>query len=383
MQLDVVPQKPQLRCSSLPLFFTCAPAVLNPDGLQAFETENEPATLGTAVHGLCETAVRTGTYDIRPFKQRFADEDYKRAGKLMQNFAHVWAEASKVMKEPLLEQEVIVDIGPMVLTGHIDVMYVDAAKKRAYIMDYKTGRQHENHFHQMAGYAYGVWVNRLNRHDEARVFVTAVYLEDTTVTPYEFSADDLVAWENELKIQTRNRAYVVGRKCFGCKLNTECPAYTKFVSSSIRLLAGKGHPETVADWKGLTPEARGQLMDRVYVLEKAIDRLKTSLRNAVRSAGALDVGNGKEYTIVEEKNEFLDPVLARRVLAKTLPLPLINRLSRISLVDALAAVVARAPKGVKAKAREAAYEKLDEAGAVIRNKSSKMFLRPIKEQKLR
>lgn len=368
-----------IRCSSLPLFMTCGNAILNPDNLIPVEQENEAAEAGTIVHAMTEQYALTGTYDLGRVKQRVKPEDYDRAGKLMRNFATVWDSIKKYMPNPKVEVALGVTLGAnLELTGHIDLLQTNNTD--AYLLDYKTGRVHENHFHQMAGYAYMVWVNA-GQPQKYTVYASIVYLEDQTVTPYAFTPKDLLDWAGEVEAQWAKSSYTVGRKCAGCKLQGACPAYRAFAQGSAQVFADNFQVGPDA-WASLKPEEAGEIMDRLYVVEKAADRVKLTLRNHVRSKGPVDVGDGKEYVVVEESNEFLDPVKARKVLTKYLPLPLINRLSRINLDETLTAVAARTSKGNRMKARDTLYAAFAKAGAIVKSHSSRMWRRPKQEKQL-
>jgi CRISPR/Cas system-associated exonuclease Cas4 (RecB family) len=209
----------------MPMFMTCTNAVLNPDQLQRIETENETSLLGTLVHGLSENLVKLGSYDILTLKQRLNEEDYERAHLLMHNFLGIWREASQYMIEPQTELALEAELSHFHLTGNIDAVSFNSDK--TFILDYKTGRQHEDHYHQMAGYAYLAWAKQ-GKPTPHVVYVTTVYLEDKAVTPYTFTAEDLVAWEKEVAKQLMQQRYTAGRKCAFCTLQDSCPAYRSF-----------------------------------------------------------------------------------------------------------------------------------------------------------
>jgi hypothetical protein len=316
-------------------------------------------------------------------KQRLAPEDYDRAGRLMRNFLDVFAETKKHMPSP--QTEVFLQAGlyeGLMLTGHIDLLQMKPTE--AFLIDYKTGRQHEDHFQQMAGYAYLVWTRAGGEGpppEKFTVYASVVYLEDKAITSYEFDVPRLRAWLEEVRLQVDAVRYTAGRKCAGCRLQGSCPAYRDYAKGAVAVFTDDF---TVGDsvWDALTPDERGELMDRIYVVEKAADRVKLALRNHVRKHGPLDVGGNKEYTVVEEKIEFLDPAKARQVLVKVLPPSILNRLCRINLDEALTAYQNRAAKGTKTDARKKLYATLDKAGAIVRSATSRMWRRQKGDRKM-
>lgn len=366
--------KPAIRSSSLPLFMVCTNAVLNPDKIVPVESENEAALGGTLVHDLCEKLVKTGEYDLKPLKQRLPEAEYDRASMLMSNFLVVWREASLVMKKPLTEIAIAVETVRLTLTGTIDAVDWHSFPRTAYILDYKTGRQHENHYHQMAGYAYLVWANQ-GYQSNYTVHVTTVYLEDLTITNYTFTAAILLEWWDEVIKQLEQPRYTAGRKCAMCSINGGCPGYRNYTAGAIQVFNDENAiPGSV--WHDLTPEQRGEIVDRMYVIEKAIGRIKLSLRNTVKQYGNVDVGDGKEFTLVKSTEKSLNAAKALPVLTKRLGAGIVKSLSRIPLDDMLAAYAARAAKGMKTKARQQLFEELDKAGAVVRSDTERMWRRP-------
>lgn len=355
------------------MLMTCTNSIVNPDNLQRVETENETALLGTLVHALCQKLVETGSYDLGELRQRLNEADFDRASTLFNNFLSVWRAASVHMRRPETEHGFHVEMSHAFLTGHIDVRHVDPA--RAFILDYKTGRVHEDHYHQMAAYAFGTWVGA-GRPKPYVVYVTSVYLEDNSVKPYEFTAEQLEEWEREVATQLLQQRYTVGRKCSHCTLQDTCPAYAVYARNARQFLLDRGENLPAPTWEAMTPEDRGAISDAMYVLEKAIDRAKLGLRNLVKSKGAVDTGDGKEYVLVEQEEKQVNFKLALPVLLKRIGQDAVERNGRLPLDAVLTEMAARAPKGKKTVARKELFEELDKAGAIVRSKTTKMWRRP-------
>lgn len=357
---------------------TCSNGLLNPDKLLRVESENEAAVLGTLVHALCESTIKTGHYDLEGLRQRVGDEDHARAAMLFNNFLTMWKQAARYMTDPITEYGFKAELRNVIITGHIDVHHVDAS--RAFVIDFKTGRQHEDHYHQMAAYAFGVW-DKVGRPGNYVVYVTSVYLEDNSVTPYTFTASTLTAWAEEVAAQVETPRYTAGRKCAFCTLQGACPAYREFTAGSLAVIAG--YSPTPRMWEDLAPEERGDVMDRIYVIEKAIARIKDSHRAVVKKRGRLAAGKNMEYILREETMTDIDPVRAWSVLQVRLDLPPVPakslRLVSLNLNAVLGAYAMRAAKGQKGKARKELFEELDAAGAIIRVKSTKTWRRPVDE----
>lgn len=363
------------------MLMTCTPAVLNPDGLQAVETENETAVLGTLIHALCQKLVETGTYDLPELKTRLSESDFTRASILFNNFLKMWNSALPYMTAPKTEVGFNVELAHCLLSGHIDCL--SFGRGEAFVLDYKTGRTHEDHYHQMAAYAYGTW-GMAGKPSPYVVHVTVVYLEDNSIHNYSFSHSSLVEWEAEVSAKIVDTRYVVGRKCATCSLLGSCPAYPLYAGKAIELFSGLHDDSyrTVPSWESLSEEDRGALADKMYVVEKAIDRVKMALRNHVKSKGPIAVGGGKEYTLVEQTEKGLDARIALPVLTRRLEQSTLAENTALSLNGILSAYAAKAAKGQKTKAKEELLNELDKAGAIVRVTTQKMYRRPIGEKQL-
>lgn len=365
-------KKPTIRGSSLPLLMTCSNAVLNPDNLRFVESANEMADVGTHVHALAETLVNTGSFDLESVKDRMSVQDYDRAGKLMRNFLRLWNEAKKTMTAPKTEFFHEAELSNCIISGHIDLSSMGA--KVAYILDYKAGRQHEDHYHQMGAYSFLLW-DKAGRPTTYTIHTTVAYLEDLSLHPYTFTASDLVTWEKEIAAQVLQVRYTAGRKCALCPLSSTCPAYRAYFTGAVGIFNDEtAFPGT--SWEEMTPDQRGELIDKMYAVGRAIDRAKLGLRNLVRSKGSVDISNGKEMTLVEDATLFLDTARALPVLDKRVGRGTVMKYARIPLDEMLTVFSNKAAKGQKIKARSALLEELQAAGAVVRAASTKMFRRP-------
>jgi hypothetical protein len=371
-------QKPKVRSSSIPLLMACTNAVLNPDNLIRVETENETSIFGTMVHGLCQSLVETGEYNLPALKDRLSSEDYDRANIQFNNFLKAYNEARLFMPTPQAEVDFEAELSHVILTGHIDLLQLNPIN--AFILDYKTGRMHEDHYHQMAAYAYGAWV-KAGRPGNYIVYVTTIYLEDNGIQNYTFTVGTLLDWEREVAAQVMQLRYTAGRKCSHCTLQGSCPAYRTWAGGATAIFTGDV-AVPARTWADMTPAERGELVDKMYVVEKAIERVKSGLRNLVRSKGAVDVGDGKEYVLVESTEQRLDAAKSMPILLKVLGKERVYPNSQLSLNAILTEYASRAARGQKTTARKELYDALDAAGAIVRVKETKMWRRPIGEKTL-
>lgn len=392
MKLDTIEstgaakKKLTLRSSSLPQLMTCAPSELNPEKMPEVFIEIEPAELGTLVHEFAQRIVTSGEWTVDELKAR-RPKDMERAELLIRNFFTVWAEAKQTITAPQCEvyhETVLVDTPELEikLTGHIDLCQIEAAA--ATILDYKTGRLHDNHYHQIAGYAVLAW-DKAGRPAAYRVNVAVVYLEDLSITNYEFSADDLRKWIGDVVEKTKDTRYTVGKRCAFCKIQGSCPAYKEYVGAAVRFFQSEDAQKGKVGWIDVDPEERGSLVDVMYVVEKGIGRVKDSLKSTLqgkKGSAALDLGGGMGYTKTTRKENVLITERALKTLRERFDQEHLDSITTLKLSDVLDLVASFAPQGKKQKAKDEFLAKLIRVGAVKVVEAERFERRPLKEGKL-
>lgn len=372
----------KLRCSSLPNLMTCTPSTITPDGMVAVHNEVDAAGLGTLVHEFAQRIVDSGTYEQEQLKGRYP-EDQARAEQLIRNFFTLWSEAKEILTAPQTEVYHETELAPgILLTGHIDLCQIEA--EQTLILDYKTGRVHENHYHQIAGYAALAW-DKAGRPGKYTVRVQVVYLEDLTATAYTFEAADLEAWVREVVAKLDDKRYIVSRKCAFCPVQGSCPAYREYTQAAIRFLQSDNAQKGKVKWMDVEPEERGSLLDVMYVVEQGIKRVKESLRSAMQGTEKdvrLDIGDNMVYTKVVRTELGLNTKRALPTLRQRFMPEILDEILKADLTDVLQLIGKYSPKNSKQTAKDAFLRKLKSVGAIFSIKRERFERRPADEQEL-
>lgn len=393
----------RVRCSTLPLFMACTHSVLNPEGFPEVRPYNDAAELGTGVHGVMERLLLHGEVNAEQLYLEFPDER-KRIDQLITNIIEIWESASKVMKKPVVEEYLEAEIAPgLTLTGHIDVHSVDHPGKQgtvtAYVLDYKTGRVHDEHYHQLMGYAYLVW-DKLGRPDGYQCYMSAAYAEDKSIHPYYAHAEDLKLWAERVAKRVTDPAehlYSPSRKCAYCPLLGSCKAANEFVAGAARVIT-QGHISQtgLAD---MTPEQIEEVDSARKVLSTAIDRWRMGIRNYVeRHNSPLPLGSSHQYELVERPMgtkvdtakaipvlvEFglFDRQLAKELKRKEKAGELLTDGLQVTLTQVTKAYADRAARGRKTEAKRELIQALRDAGALEEITVRRLERRPINEEVL-
>jgi hypothetical protein len=357
-------QKIETRCSSLPELFTCRNSIVNPDGLQEVEVLQGAAGLGTEIHAVIQKTIETGVVDFRKIERMYGPEDVERAKALFATGLATVEDASKQMKNMQFEIEVSFESDRFVVTGHVDIL--DADSDRAYVVDFKTGRVHQDHTHQMVGYAVGAW-NKMGRPDKYTVKVAYVYLESGEATTFELSADDMRDWLKEL--DSLPERYVVSNRCVYCKLNNTCPAFRDYLKGSMELLtstSGISNPRI----RKLPDSARAKLAAAVKMARTATDRIREYIKAEAIERGPIANGDGTEYIIKNRKHHILLTSKALPILAKYLTPKDIMNATTLRLNEVLTAATRRTLGPMRKVIRTELMDRLTKAGAIVTSESA-------------
>lgn len=364
----------KLRCSKLPNFMTCANSVLNPDKLQEVETENAAAETGTIIHALAEDLVKTGCCDLRHHQIRLAEIDgLERAHELLPRIEGIWKLAHPLFKEPILEEYLEARVGRgLYITGHIDLH--EAFEKHALILDWKTGRQRVDHYHQVMGYAFLVW-DKLKRPRDYELFVTVAYVEDGVRGLERMPAirpADLEEWAAAVYAKAKDKRYVTSMKCVHCPLANTCSAHQEKQLSAVRVI--KGTPGTTLRQS----EAPADIVNQLKIIEDAVAQFKAGIREDVKKNGPIDLGDGTHYVLEPRANESLD---TKKALEAT-DLPAFGLTpddmtvaAKLSLPTLRKIVFSRAAKGDKSNAVDRLNEALLASQALRVTQSEQLWRR--------
>lgn len=348
-----------IRCSSLPLLARCS-ASLTLRGETHIDPWNDAAAAGTAVHAALEEVVRNG--EVSDSRKHMRDagvpEDlWDECDMLIAFGRKQWDEYGH--NYPIPDTEVSLEhAGSGVnLTGTIDVLSVGSIS--ATIQDWKTGRLDSDHWHQMRGYAFLVVANFP---EIETVKATVVRLREMEQETCEWDADDLWKWwESTIvkRIVGEKGTFKPGAHCAHCPAGMQCTAKSQVTNHALAVLA---QPEP--NFAAMSPERLGNVYAAVGMIERACAATKDAIKSTVQACGPLPLGDGLSLALKTETRETLEPIKAWEVLSPLADEAELSKAVRISKTAALSAVMAKAGRGMKGKAAQAAMEQLRAVGAV-------------------
>lgn len=243
----------------------------------------------------------------------------------------------------------------VMLTGHIDVLSVPDDMAR--VLDHKSGWLDTDADDQMRGYALLVFENYPA---VKQVWVGVLRLRDKTVDGRTYEREEITAWWQRLlaSVQGPERFNPSEVACRYCQRAIECPAKTAILQQAAAALM-PGQPLQ------LTPDAIGQVFDRVRLLENALETARDMIKaEVVARGGLLPIGGGRALQVTEEKRSSITFNAAKPVLDKHLDADAIGRCVTLGKTKLLDEVRAAAPSGSKKTAAAEVMAELEEAGAI-------------------
>ncbi len=351
---------------------------MNPDDLLEVERYNPAAECGTIIHALAEDIVTKGHCELRHHEIRLKEIDgLDRAIELLPKIERVWNLAKPSFIKPILEEYLEAEIAPgIIITGHIDIN--EAFDTHAFILDWKSGRQRVDHYHQVMAYAFLVW-EKMGRPEDYEFYLTVAYVEDAeygleampVITP-----QDLAEWAQTVVDKLKDLRYVTSEKCVHCVLANSCEAHAQKKANAVAVIAGTAASDLRVH------DDRADIINKLKIVEDAVKTFRSDLKAEVAANGPMDLGDGTQYQIEEKQIEVLDSRRARPIFTEHGLTPTeVSRATKYSLPQIRKTLYSRAVKGDKAQSVERMDEALREAKALFSSTSSQLWRRAIKKKK--
>lgn len=352
-----------MRCSSLPLLWIC-PGVGRTDDGVLVDAHNEASEDGTACHRLM------ASWPDGEAPKECVDELSEEARIGYYTAAKMWREQISAWM-PASEAEVEVEADG--LTGHIDVLSVDETKRKAAVVDWKTGRKDASHKHQGFGYAFLV----LRDYAVDEVTVHFAWARTQELESYTVSRARAEQWNRERieRIEHWDGKYTTGDHCAHCPRGTACPARSQLVRSEVEALTGPSTPDVTA----MEPAQLVDFHRRLKVLETVLKSAQSNVRAEVEKRGEVLSDDGHVLHLVEENGpRAVDTLKAWPALSRELEREELASCLTVSIGDVEQIVSRKAGRGNGAQAKRALAAELEAAGAVTQVKQFKLKLERVK-----
>lgn len=359
-----------LRCSGLPLLFSCASS--SDDDL-LIDAAFEAADVGSAVHEAMRSVVLGLDPDLDAVALRWGC-DRDEVGRLTWYARKAWAELAPSFPDPVTETTVSLRHKSVFeLTGHVD-LFARIGESEAALLDWKTGRVDGDYYAQLAGYATCLILGDGYK----RVTATVVWCREQEAETYVFDAKAVEAWVLRLIGQLSRRGkYTVGAHCAHCPRSHSCAAVQAKVRESVVLFrsAEWSTDAVAATLDGLPPNERVALFRQAKLVAALAESAKAAVRlNVIQNGGELDAGDGKVLKIVEEPGKrVIDTEKAWPILEARLD----DGSEIASVLDVSASrlddlVAKKAGKGKGAGAKRDLRAELEAAGALTQGTTLKL-----------
>lgn len=340
------------RASSMPLILSCAQAANAPE--IAIDETGEATMDGTILHDAAARLIGTGE------DTQFDDQD-RRA--LWYCLKAVWSEVEQFFPEPMVEQELEVELGPIRVTGHADVVTIISrpdGKTDVRVLDWKTGRKQEDYTPQTLTYAL-----MLRRYFGAdRVTIMIGWVRDQSYESETFDAHILDAHEAKLieRLTASNPPYSTGKHCAWCGRKHECPARKALTRQVVDAVFAQEF--NVVELHDLPVENRRKFIDTIALMKELVRIGEEAVRQALACRGPMDLGGGRMLILDPQERREIDVLAALPVLRDRFGQDAIDAITKLSVTDIDKLAMENAPRGQKKAAKENLQAALAEHGAI-------------------
>jgi Protein of unknown function (DUF2800) len=363
------------RASSLPRELACPASHVEPSEQLAIPLVNdgEDAATGSAAHQVVAGRI-TG--------QRIDDDvgiaaaqwkvDPEEVGMLSAIAVKHWREIERFFPSPLVE----VSLGPehmgsgAVLTGHADVISIDAGERQARIADWKFGRLDLDFTDQLRAYA---WLALKKWPHLESAYAATIRVRAGEIDGQKWDRQELDQWAAESAAKLSVRAYNPGPHCRFCPRRLECPAIGAYLKQAATALEA-------ADIFGLESSSRmGYLLDCIKVLEGVMEKAKSAIKDAVSAAGGrLETDDGRELVLsTQERRKIAASAKSKEILTGFGGMTEEEWYSVLTVgkTKVEEVVKSQAPRGSKGSAAKDVIDTLAEAGQLSTQYIEKLEIR--------
>jgi len=360
----------RLHPSSLGAILRCPPILMH-EGTVELDFENEAGLVGQAVHAIGKTIVTQNLPtrpDIRPMLAEYGVSGHEdEVGWLTWKLAQRWAELKKRCTDtPEVEKHLYLGVPhseklEFVWSGIPDVFDVVRGRGRIIVIDWKTGRTHDERSDvaQMKAYAYLAFEAIGWDSTVPEVEVHLEWLrEDEPPRPLIFTAREIEQWAHETMfylLKYPDNRFTPSEHCAYCP-HWPCEGRNELMGTAVKLFSGDIEELGNHNTSGY-PQDQAQLL-RAYqqanVLEDMIGKFKKQFRVDVRRFGSIKA-NGIEATLQHVSGgHAFDTRKTVEILSGKLGIQVdeIVNVLKVAKRDLVSLIRAKTPEGVTKKEYE-------------------------------
>jgi len=330
-----------------------ARAIQCPPSLREIETiageVGAPALFGHSIHEMVRDWLSGKPVD-KP-----ADEEKRK----IFNFAKsIWEEVKESFPDPEIEFRMADTSLALPLAGTADVVqFPPLPGGNVNLLDWKTGWLKKNHEPQLMAYAYLACKVSGSR----TATITTVWVRHYESETKRFEFEELKTWmEKMIKNIIKNQEkYRTGDACQYCPHFSGCP--------EIRKIVRRGEKQFEVDFNKLRQEPARYLevREKLKLIENAIKNFRAAEKVEIKQNGAIDLGNGKEASILTKEKTEIVPETAWPILRNWFSINEVStaiKIKKTVIDDHLKNK--REANRTKKEIKEFFYEELEDAGAL-------------------
>lgn len=355
----------RIRASSIKLAVLCAAAVQDEPGEILIDTMDPTATQSNEIHRAIALDLKGEPYP--PFMGEDAGECEELVGRAID-----WFDSGSLDEEAVAQgiergtflnltpqTEVALEIGNV--SGTIDLLLINKAKRIAAAVDWKNTFRDDDHTPQLIAYA---WLIFMANPDVDEVIIFTAFLRLKVTESKRLTRAWVLKWMDEFirNTLTGPAVYRPGEQCLKCRRFATCDALILL----NRKTANELEQNAIATNRDiyLSRERIADLHPRVKLLSAVIASFKGFVNQEVHAGGPIPLANGKQLQTLTIQKKTILPLQAWSILEEEFTEGELAKLLKVPVGGITEAIEAKAPKGKKAPTSKAFLAKLAAAGAI-------------------
>lgn len=223
-----------------------------------------------------------------------------------------WNQIKHDYPDPITEIEMtaLLPGGKFGITGHPDVVSLFPEKRRAHVLDYKTGRDPGDYLNQLMAYAYLIIKNDENIDT---VQVTQLDVRTSKVDRHTYERAQIEQWGHYYAERLDDKQYRIGNHCGLCPRRGECPRVYEWMGQMMRAFQNDPQvqlPDEMMEWGPPLKKAYDHAGQIEYALKDFYEGIKATLKQT----GPLPLANGQHFGLVEKPREDINAGKAYKIV---------------------------------------------------------------------
>lgn len=280
----------KIRCSFSGTAYICPPSV-QADANEIRVMIGELPAAGQALHYILRMGIGEGQHvEISQAAAMFRVSDQDELDRLASQAWRAWEKVAEWFWDKHCEVYLQHQFGPILLSGHIDLVGMGPSDRMIRFLDWKSGWNEESHEDQMMAYACLL----ISNYQVDEVWGAIIRPRQGTADARIYTRAETEAWFEGLvrRFEESGNEYHAGKHCERCPRLIHCTAHTDYLRKESQVISLDGN------FDGLQRGPKAWY-ERIRMLEKSCALARDVLKSEIAARG----GTWEDLQLVEESRE--------------------------------------------------------------------------------